>query len=311
MKRIVCLLLSVIMTVSCISCAETKKEADDKDENSVTVKKDPPGTFFLYESSEGGGSAIASEDTFLNAAEYGISTFQVSHSFPELKDSQKIFGAEKTVLRYKNSNVRLKNKSSKEFGSFYSIIDQYLSENKEVEVNYLHGTDIVCQYYRRLGIKRNEKNDSLTDAHMQKIADDFLRTIYPKELLDNLTCGAVHRDDMLDCVTVSYDRYIEGYSTDESILLFISYAGIPFGLSANNIGKYNYTATVTKEELDTAKELLFEKVASLKLQEISHSKDSVALTTDTSGKVYLETWFTFTVGEEGEKMMESLYVNVN
>lgn len=314
MKKKICMLLSVIMIVSIVSCGETGNEVDKETENSennriditlVTAKTDPVGSIWLHKTGEGGGGSNS-------AAAYGVSTSRVSHSFDELKDNQKVFGTKRAVLQYKGSHAYLKSKGSAEFGSFYSITDDYISEDQKTNVSYLHGTDIVCQYHESLsnGERRGGK-DSLTNASLEKKAYEFLQTLYSKDLLANLSCTGVEYNELMDCVYVNYRRYIEGYATDESIMLMLTNKGVPFGMNADNIGKYNYTDPVTKEDLDQAKEVLLEKVASLGLPGLSHSEEALMLTTDTSGKVYLETWFTFTVGDEGEKMMESLYVNVN
>jgi len=318
MKKIVYILLSVIMIVSIVSCGETGKEIDketEKNENDridvtmVTAKRDPVGTILLCKSGEGG---IASGVTFHSAGEYGISTPGIDHSFSELEGAQKVFGEEKTVLKYKNSEVCLKNDDSEEFGSFYCITDEYSSDDRKLRIRCLHGTDVIANYFKKLDhVTRNDRNASLTDEDMQKIAWNFLKTLYSKEFLDNYSFERVERDDQLNTVFVFYGRYVEGYRTDESIMLMITGAGTPFSVNVSNMGKYNYTDPVTKKDLDAAKEILVEKVASLNRPGLPHSEKAMMLTTDTSGKVYLEMRFTFTVGEEGEKSMESLYVNVN
>ena len=133
--------------------------------------------------------------------------------------------------------------------------------------------------------------------------------MYSEELLEDYSLETVKRYDQLNIVTVIYRIYVEGYMTDDSIGVMLTEAGVPFSVNADNIGKYNYTDPITKKDLDAAKEILVEKVASLRLSGLSHSEEALMLTTDTSGKVYLQTWFTYEIGEES--MGEKLYVNVN
>ena len=336
MKKIICIFLSVLMIVSFASCGETVKDKENQEQEAasdteggendqidgneptdagedidvtlVTAKKDPIGTIWLCESGEGNSSV----SSFYTAGEYGISTSNKKYSFSKLEGTQKVFGEEKTVLRYKNSDCCLKSSDSEEFGSFYCITDDYSSDDNTLEVSYLHGTDVISGYFKTLSSEiRNDTNESLTDEDMQEMAYSFLKTMYSEELLEGYSFEGVKRYDQLNIVTVTFRIYVEGYKTDDSIGVMLTEAGVPFSVNADNIGKYNYTDPVTKEDLDQAKEVLLEKVASLGLPGLSHSEEALKLTTDTSGKVYLETWFTFTVGDEGEKMMESLYVNVN
>ena len=197
MKKIICVFLSVLMIVSFASCGETVKDKEDQevvpeadnsendqmneddptDENDridvtmVTAKRDPIGTILLCESGEGG---IVSGGAFHSAGEYGISTPGIDHSFSKLEGTQKVFGEEKSVLKYKNSEVCLKNKDSEEFGNFYSITDDYSSDDNTLEVSYLHGTDVISGYFKTLDSEiRNDTNESLTDEDMQEMAYSF------------------------------------------------------------------------------------------------------------------------------------------
>ena len=217
----------------------------------------------------------------------------------------------KSDFRYKTTEKSLLTTEKNEYGVFYSAYDVYENEDGD-DLKFLSGTDLVTYYYD--GHRDFEKPNSaeLTAEEATAIANEFLGSILPQEVLDDIpwvTTSALDFDSSTH--TVIYIRTIHGYYTDEDIMVMVdANTRSAFAYNGECVGKYaDLESVLTKDVLDQAYDALKNKVDSLGLNDVEIV--SACLVTDTAGGVYMEMSFEYSPDdEECARHMQSILTKV-
>ena len=221
-------------------------------------------------------------DQFKPGSDYGVYTALSTQTFDELSNAkiQPAFSAQ--TFEYVESVCYLKNSTSNEYGSFYSVFDVY--RNGEDEVKCLHGTNKIAFYFTPY--EQSASSLKISESSAKSIAEDFILNIISQNQFDKFTYLGTSID-ALGRYAVCYARYISGYATDETIAVWVDPNGHVSGYNGYHVGKYDsLTDQLTKEKLDASHELLLSKIESLNLSVERY--DAPCITTSTDGKLFLQ-----------------------
>ncbi len=198
--------------------------------------------------------------------------------------------------------------------NFNRRFDRYVftdnNTNDEIDVQYLNGTDTIGFLYRFSDdYERWDVNaEYLSENELKSISQEFLLTMIPKDELDKYTLIDISypQEGVAINYFVTYRRDILGYSTDDVLSVIVNQNKTIVGYNGKNYGKYSSVEkSLTKEGLDKAKTVLYNKIDELKIDyaEIYNCR----LASDIYGGIYIAIDLSY-----GEKMnqQDSLYVKV-
>ena len=264
------------------------------------------GTVFLYVPSA--AETPPSDNPFQSLSpsfEYGLYTAKVNTTFEQLEKTQRLSPFSNTNITYLYSQGKLKNSSTKDFGSFYSIYDRYANETEWVD--YLHGTDKV-KFYVNFDMSDDStlSGSSITEDQALIIAQKLIASMVSKEYLSCLTLD--HIRIVENEYSILFIRYVHGYPTDETVSINISKTGDLVYYNGYNTEKYDTIMTnFTLESLKNANEKLLNKVNSMNLSNAVCSPAQVITSSD--GVVFMEMIVSYdTTDETGG--LESIITNV-
>lgn len=326
MKKTVSLILVLIMLFICITACSTKTEESTDDNKTSVDNTHPIDIIFLYAAGE---ASEGSEDLLIGfgqAGDYGINDGWIDSElkvYTELKDKLKTpFDGSKTFVytgsdrTYRNINTRGYGYTSIRFGKFYCTYDEYIEivtdEHTDINmlevVRYLHGTDILTYYRRSVSEEALQTEITIEEDVLKKTAEGFALKIISKEDLSKYADGQVTYTPVKGLCSVNYDRYINGYLTDESISVYIASNGEIMYYSAPFFGKYDtLEAELTKEKLDKANKKLRNKIEELRLTNLSMGISRVV--TSTSGEAFLRIPIEYDT-DEGSRIGYYVYINI-
>jgi hypothetical protein len=302
MKKLLTLILTVSLLFTIASCAPTPTTPSTSTEDPA-----PKEDLFLIGISESGSGLVGQSSTFQSANSHGIGGSLRTVLIDSLKNQTKDPFSDGTPFTYKRSEVKYKSASSTEIGSFYSQYDVYSTDTKYVE--YLADSNLIV-YYDDINYPANGQQQCSEEELLQK-AKDFLQKCIPASELAKYTYSG-KPSDAAGMTGLKFTRYIDGYQTDDVLLVFFSDNGTIMGYNGLEACKFNSVSTkITKEKLDTATAKLMEKIEALELANLTHG-DPV-LTTNTSGEVFIEIWIRYTDAQNTnqDSYLDLLYVRVN
>lgn len=294
MKKILCIALALIMIIGLVGCATTTEPAPTHTKEIPTQEAQPTTTenseapeteesyVFLVYNSEGGSPVKA--NGFGGVWEYGIYTPSTSIIS---EDARKTFvnplsGEE---FDYIDSRGIYKVGKDGEFASYYGIYDKYIKDRESFEI--LRGTDLIVYYDNIHSVKESEKVP-LSSEDAKKIADEFLKTILPEGIFEKHEKGSPVGGGYYSFpFIVYYKRPLHGYDTEETLCVYIGKDGKVQGYNGKALCKLDHCRdNVTKEQIDTARDTLLEKLKSLNLENLR--VDSTSLVVNTEGKLFLQ-----------------------
>ena len=304
-KKILCIAIALIMIIGLVGCAptaepaptQTKEIPTQEAQPTTTEKPEAPETeesyVFLVYNSEGGSPTLKSG--FGNPLNYGIYT---SSTRIISEDARKTFVSPLTqeAFEYKYSRYSYKDDTKTKYGTHYCIVDTY--EANGVSIDVLHGTDLVLYYSNVHSIKESEKV-SISYEEARNVADDFLMTILPEGTFEKYEKGSVRKDSLgLFSHIVYYKRPLHGYDTEETIGVYIGLDGKVEGYNGEALCKLDHCRdNVTKEQIDTARDTLLEKLKSLNLK--NFVVESTSLVANTEGKLFLQVAYKYSHEDGG------------
>ena len=245
---------------------------------------------FLVMSGE--DSVTVSHDGFEDAKNAGFGVSRQEKYFEEL-EGKKINFLDNKDLIYQKSIVAYRSLNSNEIGSFYSVFDEYKSQDGLVEVRCIQGTNKPVYYSVNTSIKNDSSEKQIDEKQAQKIAEEFILECFDEDMLDKYTLVDVSLSPTGLSYVVYYVRYIDGYSTEEDIEVYLDMSGDIWGANFDNVEKFDNVSTkITKKKLDSAYEQLKEKIDSLELKDVKINDPSIV--TDVMGNVYLEISVSYT-----------------
>ena len=293
-KKILCIAIALIMIIGLVGCAptmepsptHTKEIPTQEAQPTTTEKPEAPETeesyVFLVYNSEGGSPVKA--NGFGGVWEYGLYTSGTSIIS---EDTNKTFESPISgeELDYDRSKVTYKDGKKEEFASHYGIYDKYKKDKESFEI--LRETDLIVYYDNIHSVKESEKV-SLSSEDAKKIADEFLKTILPEGIFEKHEKGSP-----VGCgyysfpFIVYYKRPLHGYDTEETLCVYIGSDGKVMGYNGRSLCKLDHCRdNVTKEQIDTARDTLLEKLKSLNLE--NFVVESTSLVVNTEGKLFLQ-----------------------
>lgn len=221
-------------------------------------------------------------DQFKPSSDYGVYTALSTQTFNELSNAKIRPAFSAQAFEYVESICYLKNTTSNEYGSFYSVFDIY--RNGEDEIKCLRGTNQIAFYFTPY--EQNTSSLKISESSAKSIAEEFILNVISQKQFDKFT----YLDTSVDALgryMVCYARYISGYVTDETIAVWVDTNGHVSGYNGYNVDKYDsLTDQLTKDKLDAAHELLLSKIESLNL--LIERYDAPCITTSTDGKLFLQ-----------------------
>lgn len=221
-------------------------------------------------------------DQFKPSSDYGVYTALSTQTFDELSNAKIQPAFSTQAFEYVESVCYLKNNTSNEYGSFYSVFDIY--KKGEDEVKCLHGTNKIAFYFTPY--EQSTSSLKISESSAKSIAEDFILNIVSQNQFDKFTYLGTSID-ALGRYAVCYARYISGYVTDETIAVWVDTNGHVSGYNGYNVGKYDsLTEQLNSEKLDASHKLLLSKIASLNLP--IERYDAPIITTSTDGKLFLQ-----------------------
>jgi hypothetical protein len=308
MKRISSIILCLLLISSLISCNTQQDQAKHTTTtNTSEAESTPKEDLFLISTSESGSQLAEQSSAFKSAITHGIGSSSHTVAIDSLKNKTKNPFSDGTEFTYKQSEVKYKSAGSTEIGSFYSQYDVYTTQNKRVE--YLTDSNLIT-YYSDSNSKANGQQQC-TDETLLKSANDFLKKCIPESELLQYTCSET-TFTVAGMTGIEFTRYIEGYKTDDILIVYFGDDGSIKSYNGSEACKFNSVSTkITKEKLDTATAKLMEKIEALELANLTHG-DPV-LTTNTSGEVFIEIWIRYTDAQNTnqDSYLDLLYVRVN
>lgn len=257
--------------------------------------------------SEMGDSGMYVIPNLAEADEKGLYTNEVQYENTELTGKEiSVPGTAKTA-KYIKSTAKLESNNSGKYGDFYSIFDTYRI-NREETVDLLHNTNLVVFYSRSLAY--HPTDSPISEETAREIAETFIINTIGTESFLKLDFRDV-RINALDRYVVTYQRWVNGYATDEMIWVFVAKNGVVVAYNGYNVGKYDAVPYMpTKAEIDAAYEVLNDQVHSLGLSDVNC--EETFLITNTAGEVFLEMRFSYSVmiGDSIGTWADAIIVNI-
>ena len=242
-------------------------------------------------------------DQFKPSSDYGVYTALSTQTFDELSNAKIQPSFSTQAFEYVESVCYLKNDTSNEYGSFYSIFDVY--RNGEDEIKCLHGTNKIAFYFTPY--EQSTSSLTISESSAKSIAEDFILQIISQQQFDHFTYLDTSTD-ALGRYMVCYVRYISDYATDETIAVWVDTNGHVSGYNGYSVGKYDsLTEQLNNEKLDASYKLLLSKIASLNLP--IERYDAPIITTSTDGKLFLQVNVHY-AGNSGFAFADSLLISI-
>ena len=301
MKKIIALILVLITLFMYISSCSTKN-------NETPEETKPIKDVFL--SSSGVESEQSDSSGFISASVYAICGTTVSEDkvFDQLKGKKKtLFDSTKTFV-YQRSECEYKTlNGQKEYGDFYSVYDIYIEEEDGDRIEYLHGTDILTTYFK--GHVERPRGSTIDEITAKQVAEDFILKIITEKEFSEFDDGVFSPYAGSGLYACRYTRYIEGYATDEDIIVVIHPETEEVtSYSAHCFDKYDaLEVKLTKEKLDTANEKLRTKIEEMNLKNLSMGISRIVTTI--FGEAFLRIPIDYET-DNGEKTSEYVYINI-
>ena len=300
--RIILVCLSLIITLNFIACSDVSSN-----EETVEATEGKKETILLTLSAEGSdGEALAG---FGDATAYGLGVSEKSVVLEEMKGKtiECPFGTG-NVFTYSSSYCTPKNRTSEEYGSFYSVYDIYFDEKGNERI-YLHNSEEpVCVLFYSNEVLDDVKLSPDDFETARAASDEFLLKFFSQDTLNNYENVKAEAHDS-NMYRIHYARYICGYKTDEYITVYVNKEGYFYMYVAWDVKKYDELASqIDKSELDVAKDLLLEKIETLgdKVVKIGDAM----ITTDTEGNVYLKVPYEY-MNKDESKRGAIAYASIN
>lgn len=277
MRKLVCLLLIVVMSLSLFSCYQ-KYNSESKEEY-----------IFLYTPSEG-NSRIPDTD-FLSAGEYGLYPARTEKKKESLKDRKKqsLLG----VSQKPNYATSLYTRRSMQDNSskFYYVYDRYSNDIEELV--YLQGTDLLCEYFvssdNAMVNDQNHINGVLDENKAKEIADAFTVKALSAQVMseyEDVRIIDMRQSGLPVTYMVVYEKIIHGYRTQNAIKVLFSKYGYIKGYSAYCVQQYdNLNDNLSSEKIENAKNTLIDKIENMNLKDMEIT--SIRITADVEGNPYL------------------------
>lgn len=294
-------------TASVTDSAHTEASTIEENTDSDVLQNDVEGFFRVSWESDG---ELSDELRAMKSTVYaGIDT-DVHRVTDEACLGRTIEFANDTFL-YQSTEKSLMTTKKGEYGTFYSSYDIYENDTGD-EVRFLSGTDYMTFYFDGGRSNVNTHPEDLTAEEATAIANEFLSSILPQEILDDIpwvsTAKANYSERTYDVI---YFRKLHGYYTDESIMVMVDvYSREVFAYNGECVGKYaDLASTITQESLDRAYAVLKNKVESMNL----HGTEVIdaCVMTNTVGDVYMAMTFEYTTSDTGEtRVMQEIVTKV-
>lgn len=299
MKKTCFLLLVCIVGIGILLCGcnATQGGNDSNNENINTQKNEIAEDVFIID----GGVSDELKLAFAVSENYGLNT---DKELKVLADSEQMkkFPLCNEELSYRTSWCQFKDGNKAEYGSFYCVYDEYLSE--KAIIRCLRGTDIIT-YFSDLTVKSgySDNDVALTEEQAKEIADNFAKKIISEKELEKYVCeisiGEKKPNTFTFPYSITYYKFIDKYKTDEYIWVTLNGKGEVTGYNGEFLHKYDDIENkLTKEMLDRTKEKLIAKLESLELNNLTYKTPTI--TTNTSGEPYMSITFEY----EGAQMQQ-------
>lgn len=302
-RKMLCLTLSAMLVLSaCAPKSELNPAVQSSDEvQSSNEVQTLTERVYLHVPSEGMETIITTD--FKVASEYGLYTKKEYIEYDDMKNST-VLSPEGQTLKYVYSNCKKKNDLSEDLGTYYSRYDVY--ENEEgVTVEKLHGSEIVAYYFKPYN--RDTNYPEMNESQVREIAEQFLKENVSENVLGNFEFDHMGTD-ALGRYSLLYQRYVEGYRTDETISIWVDRNGQVSGYNGYNLGKYdNLDERITQKDISSSEKLLINKLNSMNEQDLKCN--GIRLITDTTGNLFLEMYVSY-IGVEGTEYGEIFVVSV-
>ncbi len=289
MKKMICILFSLIFLIATCSCGKNTQTGDEAANNAKDKKPAETDGLLLLDVSEDGVSDKF--ETYESARKYGVGGTSIL-TWTQLTDVEATkehpLDTQKT-LSYSYSKV-LPEEGLLTTNDFYCAYDAYMCGDEKFV--FLHGTDLLCLYTKSSNF--NNQCATISENGAKEIADEFLSTILPESVLSKFVYERFSVDDLSGYV-VGYSRYVCGYRTDEGIGVWIDRCGNVFGYNGYNVKKYDtLEGKLNKDAIKRTADALLTDLQSLNLNNLWTSEPD--LTTGSDGTVYVRIHFTY---EEG------------
>ena len=309
MKKTISVFLCILLIGSILSC--TSQQAPDRTAQTNPTESDlPKEDLFLIATSESGSEVPKRASEFQSASAHGIGISSRRSELDQLKQTSKSPFNNGVQYVYDYSNIKATSEVDGTQGTFYSRFDVYSNGSEQVE--YLADSNLIV-YYSGSGKAQGEQQCS--EEELLQTARDFLQKCMGAEALSKYTYSGMD-PDVYGMTTLAFNRYIEGYKTDDVLSVFFADDGSVLGYNGRNACKFDaVTAKITKEKLDGATAKLMKKINALELVNLTHGNPT--LTTNTSGEVFIKIWIRYEVIESfngndlTDTRLDSLYVRVN
>ena len=310
-NRIFVFLMIIVLTLGLISCSE---KIPDKTEEINTAQNIPNAI-----GSELKHNIMLSATTYDNdvstefgsAVDHGLETTFEYKVFEDIvkKTRTDPFNPQREIVYEKSDCSYLKGVSG-EYGTFYSIYDIYKAGSSQYY--YLHGTDLLCKYFVYGGEEGvSIENMPTTRDEAKEITDEFLDSIYGEGFSSQYQIHGIVNDSEYFLYKVVYVRkIIEGYTTDDTIAVYIDDDGKIDAINAPNIGKYDYLVDqLSKEKVDAARDIVLAKLQSFDIE--GFQVVGMGITTDRVGNLYLKLRYSHTVEYSATPHEELVYISIN
>ncbi len=305
MKRIIGLVLSVMLVLTCVSCGSNKP-------------KDVEYAFYADGSSDGQARVLDGE--YLDTSELDFEYFGT----PITVDKEKINTGKSIVVdgftwnaQYVESNQSVLKSSAKDKLHPYGIVDSYrtsTSPNEYARMDVYHQTgQLKDLFIFSEDDKTLEKSDDLTDAMILEKARAAVVQFFGDDALDKYVEGDCTYQEQFNWYVVRFNRNLHGYLADTCFYIVLNHDGEVRKLSANN--HYEFDAV----ENDVTAEMIKNAEVALRAQipeNLTVQEDATKVMIDgNTGKLFLRMYAreTPTYDEHGDKIPNGsgfFYVNI-
>ncbi len=277
-----------ILTTQILSCSS----ANSSNGSSESENKQIEYVYF--------GNTAEGTDTDGSLQTFGI---QTEHQIIE-EDSTRIPFPNGAQFTYAHSEYAYLHSESNEFGSFYSRYHIYRNDIGQ-EIVISAETNAIVGFDQPLDTAQGTPCD---ETELKEIAAAFMLQFFSQSSFSKLQFESAERITP-NCIALVYRRQIEGYLTDETVMVLISPSGSIASLNGTSVGKFDtLLSQISKQILDDAHQRLKDKIESNNYANLQLGNP--ILTTNTSGKPYLYINYSYTT-ELGVSTMETLYTNID
>ncbi len=297
-KKIV--ILSILLLSVCLLCS-CKKEDISEDTHMPNPYEDMERVYavgYAIMNDEGNyvinatAKDLSQYTSFPLNEKYGINMPNKKITLEDVSQVKNIPFLDEKEYFYDYSTYRRENSESDKVGTFYSIYDYYVNELEIVA--YLNGSNILCHYDKFIPSGGSDEDYVRSREEYIEIAEKFLLNIVSEDYLSELKLDESNtRFSGKYRYVVEYNRYIEGYSTDENIRIVVDISGVVCKYDAFNLKKYDeIKKNITKEHLEAAEDALNKKLKTFDEIELEPPRYPM-ITTNANGEFYLQRYFIY------------------